>query len=104
MVNNKFYGTGENISKQNIRYGAVTGKKPENFNYDYEIIVTSFDVKIGNSTNVSVNGNSIDKLRFSTNLSITKCQCFHSPYIHSYNRARFSDGYKSQYLGSLPGA
>ena len=60
MVNNKFYGTGENISKQNIRYGAVTGKKPENFNYDYEIIVTSFDVKIGNSTNVSVNGNSID--------------------------------------------
>ena len=60
MVNNRFYGTGENISKQNIRYGAVTGKKPENFNYDYEIIVTSFDVKIGNSTNVSVNGNSID--------------------------------------------
>ena len=59
-VNKDFFSTGSEISKSNLRYGAVTGKKPENFNYDYEIIVTSFDVKIGSSTNVSVNGNSID--------------------------------------------
>ena len=59
-VNKDFFSTGNEISKSNLRYGAVTGKKPENFNYDYEIIVTSFDVKIGSSTNVSVNGNSID--------------------------------------------
>ena len=59
-VNKDFFTTGNEVTKRNLRYGAVTGKKPDNFNYDYEIIVTSFDVKIGNSTNVSVNGNSID--------------------------------------------
>ena len=56
--NKKFYSAGNSISKRILTYGKVAGKKPENFNYDYEIIVSSFDIKVGTNATISVTGSS----------------------------------------------
>jgi len=54
---NKVIQTGGSISKTLLANGIVTGTKPKTFLYDYEIIVTGFDIKVGNSPAKKVSGN-----------------------------------------------
>ena len=54
---NKVIQTGGSISKTLLANGIITGTKPKDFLYDYEIIVTGFDIKVGNSPAKTVNGN-----------------------------------------------
>jgi|TARA_B100001093_G_scaffold275114_1_gene262959 gliding motility-associated protein GldM len=54
---NKVIQTGGSISKTLLANGIVTGTKPKTFLYDYEIIVTGFDIKVGNSPAKKVTGN-----------------------------------------------
>jgi gliding motility-associated protein GldM len=54
---NKVIQTGGSISKTLLANGIVTGTKPKDFLYDYEIIVTGFDIKVGNSPAKKVTGN-----------------------------------------------
>ena len=54
---NKVIQTGGAISKTLLANGIVTGTKPKDFLYDYEIIVTGFDIKVGNSPAKKVTGN-----------------------------------------------
>ena len=59
-VNQDFFSSGNRISTRNLTYGDITGKKPEDFDYDFDYVVTSFDVKVGNSSSITVRGSSID--------------------------------------------
>ena len=54
---NKVIQTGGSISKTLLTNGIVTGTKPKEFLYDYTIIVTGFDIKVGNSPAKTVKGN-----------------------------------------------
>ena len=54
---NKVIQTGGSISKTLLTNGIVTGTKPKDFLYDYSIIVTGFDIKVGNSPAKTVKGN-----------------------------------------------
>jgi len=54
---NKVIQTGGSISKTLLTNGIVTGTKPKDFLYDYTIIVTGFDIKVGNSPAKTVKGN-----------------------------------------------
>ena len=53
----KVIETGGSISKTLLTNGIITGTKPKDFLYDYSIIVTGFDIKVGNSPAKTVNGN-----------------------------------------------
>jgi gliding motility-associated protein GldM len=53
----KVIETGGSISKTLLTNGIITGTKPKDFFYDYSIIVTGFDIKVGNSPAKTVNGN-----------------------------------------------
>jgi len=53
----KVIETGGGISKTLLTNGIITGTKPKDFLYDYSIIVTGFDIKVGNSPAKTVNGN-----------------------------------------------
>ena len=54
---NKVIQTGGSISKTLLANGIVTGTKPKTFLYDYEINVTGFEIKVGNSPAKKVTGN-----------------------------------------------
>jgi hypothetical protein len=54
---NKVIQTGGSISKTLLTNGIVTGTKPKDFLYDYTIVVTGFDIKVGNSPAKTVKGN-----------------------------------------------
>jgi len=47
------------IDRDLLLDGAVTGTKPESFFYDYTIIITAFDIKVGNLPQITVSGNSV---------------------------------------------
>ena len=51
--------TGGSIGKTLLQNGTVTGAKPKDFLYDYSIIVTGFDIKVGNLPVKTVNGNKV---------------------------------------------
>ena len=53
----KVIETGGSVSKTLLTNGIITGTKPKDFFYDYSIIVTGFDIKVGNSPAKTVNGN-----------------------------------------------
>jgi len=59
-VNDVFFTSGKSISSRNLTYGDITGEKPADFDYNFSYVITSFDVKIGASSVVTVLGNSID--------------------------------------------
>ena len=49
----------ENISKEALRRGIITGLKPTWFDYKYEIRVDKFSMKIGEGQPIEINGRSI---------------------------------------------
>jgi len=55
----KVIETGGSIGKTLLQNGTVTGAKPKDFLYDYSIIVTGFDIKVGNLPVKTVNGNKV---------------------------------------------
>ena len=55
----KVIETGGSIGKTLLQNGVVTGAKPKDFLYDYSIIVTGFDIKVGNLPVKTVKGNKV---------------------------------------------
>ena len=55
----KVIETGGSIGKTLLQNGTITGAKPKDFLYDYSIIVTGFDIKVGNLPVKTVNGNKV---------------------------------------------
>ena len=60
-VNGDYIEDTNSLTKLFINNGVVTGSKPKNFDYKYEIVVTSFDVKVGRLPVQSVNGNRVNR-------------------------------------------
>ncbi len=56
-VNDNYYKPTQNIPKRYLSNGMITGNKPKDFLYDFDVEVTSFDIKVGNSPSKSVIGN-----------------------------------------------
>ena len=56
-VNNDFYTGSKKVSRAYLGPGTVSAKFPEWFNYNLEVLVTGFDVKVGNLPSKKVNGN-----------------------------------------------
>jgi hypothetical protein len=56
-VNNDFYTGSKKVLRAYLGPGTVSAKFPEWFNYNLEVLVTGFDVKIGNLPSKKVDGN-----------------------------------------------
>jgi gliding motility-associated protein GldM len=56
-VNNDFYTGSKKVSRAYLGPGTVSAKFPEWFNYNLEVLVTGFDVKVGNLPSKKVKGN-----------------------------------------------
>ena len=62
IINDRTYKAGESISQNNILDGEVSGFKPENFDYDFNVKVTKFTISVGNNQALTVEGNFIEGL------------------------------------------
>ena len=62
MFNDKQYDNNDEISTRNLLNGVVTGSKPENFDYDYNIEVTSFSIEVKPNQPQPIIGKFIDGL------------------------------------------
>tara|TARA_B110000858_G_scaffold20242_1_gene20277 strand:- start:981 stop:2720 length:1740 start_codon:yes stop_codon:yes gene_type:complete len=62
IINDKTYRAGESISQNNILDGEVSGFKPDNFDYDFNVKVTRFTISVGNNQALTVEGNFIEGL------------------------------------------
>ena len=60
-VNGNYSDDGKSLTKLFINNGIVTGTKPKDFDYKYDIVVTSFDVKVGRLPVQNVNGNRVNR-------------------------------------------
>ena len=60
-VNGNDNEDGKSLTKLFINNGIVTGTKPKDFDYKYDIVVTSFDVKVGRLPVQNVNGNRVNR-------------------------------------------
>ena len=60
-VNGNYSTDGKDLTKLFINNGIITGTKPKDFDYKYEIVVTSFDVKVGRLPVQNVNGNRVNR-------------------------------------------
>ena len=60
-VNGNYSIDGKSLTKLFINNGIVTGTKPKDFDYKYDIVVTSFDVKVGRLPVQNVNGNRVNR-------------------------------------------
>ena len=60
-VNGNYSVDGKSLTKLFINNGIVTGTKPKDFDYKYDIVVTSFDVKVGRLPVQNVNGNRVNR-------------------------------------------
>ena len=60
-VNGNYSEDGKSLTKLFINNGIVTGTKPKDFDYKYDIVVTSFDVKVGRLPVQNVNGNRVNR-------------------------------------------
>ena len=58
-VNNDFYTNAKRVSREYIGPGIISAKFPESFNYSLEVLVTSFDIKVGSLPTKTINGNRI---------------------------------------------
>ena len=61
LANGNYAKDDSELSSFYISNGVVTGSKPIDFDYKYDIIVTSFDVKVGRLTVKNVQGNRINR-------------------------------------------
>jgi gliding motility-associated protein GldM len=62
IINDRTYKAGESISQNNILDGEVSGFKPDNFDYDFNVKVTKFTISVGNNQALTVEGNFIEGL------------------------------------------
>ena len=62
IINDRTYRAGESISQNNILDGEVSGFKPDNFDYDFNVKVTRFTISVGNNQALTVEGNFIEGL------------------------------------------
>lgn len=58
-VNNDFYTNSKRVRRAYIGPGIISAKFPESFNYSLEVLVTSFDIKVGSLPTKTINGNRI---------------------------------------------
>jgi len=58
-VNNDFYTNAKRVRRAYIGPGIISAKFPESFNYSLEVLVTSFDIKVGSLPTKTINGNRI---------------------------------------------
>ena len=62
IFNDRRYSPGESVSQFNILEGLVTGLKPEDFDYDFNVEITKFSITVGNRQALTVDGNFIQGL------------------------------------------
>ena len=62
IINDRTYKAGESISQNNILDGEVSGFKPDNFDYDFNVKVTRFTISVGKNQALTVEGNFIEGL------------------------------------------
>ena len=60
-VNGNYSTDGEYLTQLFINNGIITGTKPKDFDYNYQIVVTSFDIKVGRLPIQNVNGNRVNR-------------------------------------------
>ena len=62
IINDRTYEPGESITQNNILDGEVSGFKPTDFDYDFNVKVTRFTISVGNNQALTVDGNFIEGL------------------------------------------
>ena len=62
IINDRTYEPGESITQNNILDGEVSGFKPKDFDYDFNVKVTRFTISVGNNQALTVDGNFIEGL------------------------------------------
>ena len=62
IFNDRRYSPGESVSQFNILEGLVTGLKPEDFDYDFNVEITKFSITVGNRQALTIDGNFIQGL------------------------------------------
>ena len=62
IFNDRRYSPGESVSQFNILEGLVTGLKPDDFDYDFNVEITKFSITVGNRQALTVDGNFIQGL------------------------------------------
>ena len=62
IFNDRRYSPGESVSQFNILEGLVTGLKPEDFDYDFNVEITKFSITVGNKQALTIDGNFIQGL------------------------------------------
>jgi gliding motility-associated protein GldM len=56
------YKAGSSLSQFNILEGQVSGFKPDDFDYDFNVEVTKFTISVGNNQSLTITGNYIEGL------------------------------------------
>ena len=62
IFNDRRYSPGESVSQFNILEGLVTGLKPDDFDYDFNVEITKFSITVGNRQALTIDGNFIQGL------------------------------------------
>ncbi len=62
IENDQSYPSGSTVTQFNILNGQVTGYKPEDFDYDFNVEVTSFIISVGINQALTIEGNFIEGL------------------------------------------
>ena len=62
IVNAETYRAGSTLSQFNILEGQVSGFKPDDFDYDFNVEVTKFTISVGNNQALTITGNYIEGL------------------------------------------
>ena len=62
IENDKAYKSGSSVSQFNILNGQVTGYKPADFDYEFNVEVTRFIVSVGTNQALTIDGNFIEGL------------------------------------------
>ena len=62
IFNDRRYKPGETVSQFNILQGLVSGYKPDDFDYEFNVEVTKFSITVGNRQALTINGNFIQGL------------------------------------------
>ena len=62
LENDKSYPSGSTVSQFNILDGQISGYKPADFDYEFNVEVTKFIISVGTNQALTINGNFIEGL------------------------------------------
>ena len=62
IENDKSYPSGSTVSQRNILNGQISGYKPADFDYEFNVEVTKFIISVGTNQALTINGNFIEGL------------------------------------------